>query len=697
MAGRGFDLLPPTNTVEDGDYLLIQNGLTSKKVSYDNFPSFKEDSEIIEITTGQIVVSGSKVVSNRSLYLIRGGQTLPYKQLIAGIDYTVTGTNQITLSQPSAIPQYVLSLKPADASVGGAVPWEAALVNDVFGFQQSILSASGAIPSGTPDRVGASQYLEALKKVPYISQGSTSARSIPDRLYDIVNVKDFGAVGDGSTDDTVAIQAAIDAVAGTNRILSFAGGEYKVTETLSVGDSNTHINFAFARINVPTGFAGDEVFRVGFAAGGAYIIDGSFINLELHFEDDTQDIDVFYPERAARWIYRDLSIHNLVGTVFNENAIGHEVTGENIYVSSADVPNGTGIHINFSDSYFTNLKPIGFSEFGIVNDGADNRYYGCHPWSYPRSQQGFSNFTTKILFWDKEDGMWDSCYADTWEREDSDQPPSFANGGIAYYFSKVSGIGRMVNCGFYALDTSPDSLIGVATNAGPQQMNCSNCYVLGGSTNYLKFVDVPSSAVAVNLVGCNFSEDEYQAKEQNSGSAFLSNNEFYIKNRDNTEFNSLQTKLRTFAPRRSSHGLIAFEDNGTQHRMFMWDKYFGAQGSLVEVFTSANAIKVYRTLSQLGLDDADYAGMTPDDFFGDVIAAVTARGGFPARLELDGNNVDTPNLVSIGVFPGSGYSYEGKLLSAGRFTMQSQSYAVNRLYTGFYSTTFSGWAQLQTV
>jgi hypothetical protein len=126
--------------------------------------------------------------------------------------------------------------------------------------------------------------------------------------------------------------------------------------------------------------------------------------------------------------------------------------------------------------------------------------------------------------------------------------------------------------------------------------------------------------------------------------------------------------------------------------MFVWDKYFGAQGSLVEVFTSANAVKVYRSLSQLGLDDADYAGMTPNDFFSDVITAVTALGGFPARLELDGNNVDTPNLVSIGVFPGSGYSYEGKLLAADRFTMQSQSYAVNSLYTGFYSTTFSGWA-----
>lgn len=45
---------------------------------------------------------------------------------------------------------------------GTGTPWEAALVNDIFGFQQAILDAAGVVPTGTPDRVGASQYLQAL-------------------------------------------------------------------------------------------------------------------------------------------------------------------------------------------------------------------------------------------------------------------------------------------------------------------------------------------------------------------------------------------------------------------------------------------------------------------------------------------------------------------------------------------------------
>src|SRR5262245_21555545 len=38
--------------------------------------------------------------------------------------------------------------------------------------------------------------------------GAPMARTMPDRLAEIMNVKDFGAVGDGSHDDTTNIQAA---------------------------------------------------------------------------------------------------------------------------------------------------------------------------------------------------------------------------------------------------------------------------------------------------------------------------------------------------------------------------------------------------------------------------------------------------------------------------------------------------------
>jgi hypothetical protein len=63
-----------------------------------------------------------------------------------------------------------------------------------------------------------------------------------DKLKEVVSVKDFGAVGDGVSDDTAAIQAAIDAVetAGGGTVF-LPQGVYKVTSTLTTSASEVAI------------------------------------------------------------------------------------------------------------------------------------------------------------------------------------------------------------------------------------------------------------------------------------------------------------------------------------------------------------------------------------------------------------------------------------------------------------------------
>lgn len=71
--------------------------------------------------------------------------------------------------------------------------------------------------------------------------GGTTPRTMPNRLADIVNVKDYGAIGDDSHDDYPGVQAAFDAAFGTaasphgstnaklNRPVFFPNGAYKMT------------------------------------------------------------------------------------------------------------------------------------------------------------------------------------------------------------------------------------------------------------------------------------------------------------------------------------------------------------------------------------------------------------------------------------------------------------------------------------
>jgi hypothetical protein len=65
-------------------------------------------------------------------------------------------------------------------------------------------------------------------------QSGTGAviKSIQSKLRESISVKDFGAVGDGVTDDTLAIQAAINAASIGRRIL-FPSGTYKISTTIT--------------------------------------------------------------------------------------------------------------------------------------------------------------------------------------------------------------------------------------------------------------------------------------------------------------------------------------------------------------------------------------------------------------------------------------------------------------------------------
>lgn len=79
---------------------------------------------------------------------------------------------------------------------------------------------------------------------PFPATGPSFKRTMAVRLSDVINVKDWGATGDNSTDDRAAIQAAIDSCittvngAALGATVFFPPGSYKIGGPLTAGSNN---------------------------------------------------------------------------------------------------------------------------------------------------------------------------------------------------------------------------------------------------------------------------------------------------------------------------------------------------------------------------------------------------------------------------------------------------------------------------
>src|SRR5262245_45394059 len=98
------------------------------------------------------------------------------------------------------------------------------------------ISSIAAFPqppaNALPLPTDAQAFGAAIANLPAIAAVSSSLLASPR----VVSVRDFGALGDASTDDTAAIQAAIDSIANSG-VIYFPPGNYS-TRQITTGVKN---------------------------------------------------------------------------------------------------------------------------------------------------------------------------------------------------------------------------------------------------------------------------------------------------------------------------------------------------------------------------------------------------------------------------------------------------------------------------
>ena len=156
----------------------------------------------------------------------------------------------------------------------------------------------------------------------------SNVRTVEGRLRDIAMVADFGAVGDGVTDDTAAIQAAIDS--GVITILFDANKTYKVSDELIIR-SNLHINLNYSTI---TWFGtGSRITTNAFVAKAVF-----------------KYVDNAYPNNPLNDV-----------KIYNGNVVGSSLDSKDHYVVCTDGVYTGGICARIDDFSIENINAKGIA------------------------------------------------------------------------------------------------------------------------------------------------------------------------------------------------------------------------------------------------------------------------------------------------------------------------------------------------
>jgi hypothetical protein len=182
-----------------------------------------------------------------------------------------------------------------------------------------------------------------------------------------LDVKDYGAVGDGIADDTAAIQACLDA----NNYAYLPSGTYRI--------GTIYVN----RGGVVRGNGGfsTTIKPISTATGSLFSIKGDYVKFEsFYIFGEGKNIHAFTDYDPARtdWYFRyhfkDIISYNVGGNTFNLTGRGLDYLWEGCFIDNSQ---GYGLYArNISDSLISHSQFGSCVKAGVSVDGGNIRIVG---------------------------------------------------------------------------------------------------------------------------------------------------------------------------------------------------------------------------------------------------------------------------------------------------------------------------------
>ena len=327
-----------------------------------------------------------------------------------------------------------------------------------------------------------------IPKFDFKNGGSTPTgainRSIDEKLAEVLSVKDFGATGDGTTDDTSAIQAAIDAGSSINKAIYFPNGLYLITSSLLLPNNIALVGETRWDVNVSEDTYGvriktnNAITMIKTASTDTMTYGIRIENISLVGESSGSTGIVLGVDTGAYTITYEITLKN-ISVKATKNGIKINNAGpmtyiENVTLSGADISGSWGLW--FKNSQIAECHSVSAAEYGIcfwLDSAINVSFYTCYA-SY--ALPGIANAGNLVQIYGSSHNTFHDCVFENL----STSSGSIQDVAIVAYSGAPNANGNaFYNCKWESVGLTAYSLrIGASTGPNVNKTILQNCTFL---------------------------------------------------------------------------------------------------------------------------------------------------------------------------------------------------------------------------